>query len=333
MASLRILRNDEPLVSIVIPIYNDASVVTDALESALGQKYGNLEVILVNDGSTDDVEAVTEKYRRDPRCKYVKQENAGLSAARNTGLAHAKGTYILFLDADDILVREAIAKGVDFLNRNHEYDIVYFDFCAFKDDKKSELFYFSNLGYPTGVILDYLFLRGHHFNTSRVLLKRSLLENIKFETGKFSEDWDLWIALSYYKKARFGHLSEVLVHLRMRTTSLSRGAPGRLRAAQGTLMLFKKWKGILPEDLKNKYNIDMKIDVLAFKYAVALLQVKGKKDATAFLRETMFSSLRYRSIMPILGILIKVTPIFVENSLLNYYYSVKTKTVIKSINE
>lgn len=99
------------LVSIIIPIYNAEKYIGTMLDSILGQTYDLLDVILVNDGSTDETKRICMSYvKRDPRIRYLEQDNRGPSAARNRGLACAKGTYVLFADADDFIPAKAIEK-------------------------------------------------------------------------------------------------------------------------------------------------------------------------------------------------------------------------------
>src|SRR5437016_10401011 len=90
----------EPLISAVIPSYNYGHFITDAIESALGQTYPHVEIIVVDDGSTDDTREQLAPYSE--RVCYIHQENGGLSAARNTGIRAAKGEWIALLDADDV---------------------------------------------------------------------------------------------------------------------------------------------------------------------------------------------------------------------------------------
>ena len=98
-----------PLVSVVIPSYNHAHFVGDAIRSVLSQDYEPIEVIVVNDGSTDDTAAVVAAF---PGVRHVAQENRGLANARNTGLALCRGELVVFLDADDRLLPGAIRTGV-----------------------------------------------------------------------------------------------------------------------------------------------------------------------------------------------------------------------------
>ncbi len=95
------VKKEFPLVSVIIPVYNVAPYLREALDSVVRQTYRNLDVIIVDDGSTDGSDAICEEYRSDPRVRIIHQENRGLSNARNRGLDLAKGEYIAFLDSDD----------------------------------------------------------------------------------------------------------------------------------------------------------------------------------------------------------------------------------------
>jgi glycosyltransferase involved in cell wall biosynthesis len=100
-------------VSVVIPCYNQARFLGEAIQSVLRQGYSDLEIIVVDDGSRDGTEEVASGYaKEDSRVRLVRQENRGLAAARNRGLAEAEGEYIVFLDSDDRLVSEALEVGV-----------------------------------------------------------------------------------------------------------------------------------------------------------------------------------------------------------------------------
>jgi glycosyltransferase involved in cell wall biosynthesis len=123
----------QPLVSIIIPVYNAERFVRQALQSALGQTYGNIEVIVVNDGSTDRSPEIISEFR-DSRMRIIHQRNRGGSAARNAGIDLAKGEYIKFLDADDELMPEAIEKQVEFSKNLGENEIVFGDYFFLDDD-------------------------------------------------------------------------------------------------------------------------------------------------------------------------------------------------------
>jgi len=97
----------KPLVSVIVPCYKQAQFLPEAVESVLGQTYPHVETIVVNDGSPDDTEAVAKRYG--DRIRYVWRPNGGISAARNTGIAQARGAYLKFLDSDDLLHLEQIS--------------------------------------------------------------------------------------------------------------------------------------------------------------------------------------------------------------------------------
>src|SRR5829696_6871232 len=108
------------LVSVVIPCYNQAHFLGEAIESVLAQSHPNFEIVVVDDGSTDDTSEVARRY---PGVRLVRQENQGLSGARNAGLARSEGEYVVFLDADDRLLPEALETHLEHLEAHPE--------CAF----------------------------------------------------------------------------------------------------------------------------------------------------------------------------------------------------------
>ena len=105
-----------PLVSIIIPAYNSGKHLAESIESALAQTWVNKEIIVVDDGSADNSFSIAEKYAETSKVKVIRQENKGASGARNTGLQEAKGDYIQFLDADDLLSPDKIEAQIMVLN-------------------------------------------------------------------------------------------------------------------------------------------------------------------------------------------------------------------------
>jgi glycosyltransferase involved in cell wall biosynthesis len=105
-----------PLVSVVIPCYNSARYLRESIESALAQSYPRIEIIVVDDGSTDETTRIARSYG----VRYIYQANRGISAARNTGILHSRGEYVLFLDHDDRLLPRAVETGVRLLEEHRE---------------------------------------------------------------------------------------------------------------------------------------------------------------------------------------------------------------------
>jgi glycosyltransferase involved in cell wall biosynthesis len=112
----------KPCVSVVIPTYNYGHFISEAIDSALAQTYGNIEVIVVDDGSTDDTGSRLNAYG--DRIRYIYQPNAGLSAARNTGIKNAKGDFIAFLDSDDAFHPQKLELQMDFFAAEPQLGLV-----------------------------------------------------------------------------------------------------------------------------------------------------------------------------------------------------------------
>jgi glycosyltransferase involved in cell wall biosynthesis len=119
----------DPLVSVVIPTYNRGYVIGEALESVMAQTYPRLEVIVVDDGSTDDTAEVVARFGE--RVRYVRQDNQGLAGARNTGLAHSSGEYVAWFDSDDLCAPGKLALQVAYLQRRPDCILTATDFSAF----------------------------------------------------------------------------------------------------------------------------------------------------------------------------------------------------------
>lgn len=112
-----------PTVSVIIPTYNRAHLVKEAIDSVLSQTYRDFEIIVVDDGSTDGTEQVLAPYK--DKIIYIYQENQGGAVARNTGIKAARGKYIAFLDSDDLWFPQKLEKQVNVLNNQKEYAVVY----------------------------------------------------------------------------------------------------------------------------------------------------------------------------------------------------------------
>ena len=112
-------------ISIIIPIYNAESTIKKCLKSIINQEYKNIEIILVNDGSSDKTERIIEEFFLDKRIKYYRQENSGVSVTRNLGISKATGDYIFFIDADDTIDEMVIKDLVDNVSENNLVGIMH----------------------------------------------------------------------------------------------------------------------------------------------------------------------------------------------------------------
>src|SRR5256885_14948309 len=146
-----------PAVSVVIPAHNAAPWLGDTVRSVLAQTYRDFEVIVVNDGSTDSTGTVTASFGQRIRC--VEQPNQGLPAARNTGIRHARGDWIAFLDADDLWLKDKLERQMSVLTEAQNLTWVYCDAYMF-DDATGATTSTLNAGrrLPEGQVLKQLFL-------------------------------------------------------------------------------------------------------------------------------------------------------------------------------
>lgn len=126
--------NQDKLVSVIIPSYNSARFLKQSVGSVLAQSYSNLEVIVVNDGSTDDTDEIAKQFEGDKRFFYYKKKNEGVSKTRNYGAAKAKGEYLAFLDADDVFFDDCLKRKVEVLNNSPEVGVVHADVEYLSED-------------------------------------------------------------------------------------------------------------------------------------------------------------------------------------------------------
>ncbi|MFD2828753.1 glycosyltransferase family 2 protein [Leeuwenhoekiella polynyae] len=214
----------EGLISVIVPCYNQAEFLEECLTSVLNQTYSNWECIIINDGSADLTEEVAKKWtKNDKRFKYIYQENKGLSSARNTGLAQAKGEYIQFLDSDDFLDQEKFLKSIKEFSKP-QVDIVISDFILFNEATNSLENPYCVLGEHQFNLDSILFEWGEKFSIPIhcALIKSKVLIGYSFPTElKAREDWSLWVFL--YKSCIVTiFINEPLAYYRQHDMSLTK---------------------------------------------------------------------------------------------------------------
>lgn len=124
------MKNVKPFFSIIIPMYNSEKYIRRCLESVIDQEFNDYEVIVIDDGSTDETIEIISKYvDSELNIELIQQNNAGVSAARNTALNYATGEYILFLDSDDYLIGNSMSRLNEILKKNKSIDILLFNYC------------------------------------------------------------------------------------------------------------------------------------------------------------------------------------------------------------
>lgn len=210
-----------PVVSIIIPVYNVASYISDALESVFAQDFEDYEVIVVNDGSTDTAE-LEQVLAGFPHIKYLKQENRGVASARNAALRIAQGQYVAFLDADDVWLPNKLSQQLKFM-REGSYDFVYGNALFFGESPWQPGATYMDRSPSKGTVTKESLLDMRcSVPCSTVLARRqAVLDAGMFdENVRVTEDFDLWIRM-LERKARGGYQKVVLAKYRFRSAGLS----------------------------------------------------------------------------------------------------------------
>lgn len=187
------MSKQSPLVSVIIPTYNRAWALSESIDSVLNQDYPNFELIVVDDGSTDETKALLKAYNG--RLTALYQENRGVSSARNTGIANAHGAYIAFLDSDDLWEKEKLSAQIKFFKENPDALICQTEEIWIRNGKRVNPKFKHKK--PSGMIFE----QSLHLclvSPSAVMMKRELFQM----TGLFDEsllsceDYDLWLRIS-----------------------------------------------------------------------------------------------------------------------------------------
>lgn len=248
------------LVSVIIPTFNYGRYIDQALESVRCQSHNEWECIVVDDGSTDDTRERIEKWTEiDPRIKYFYQGNRGVSAARNNGLGNSRGSFIQFLDADDLLDEFKIERQLAFLNAHPGTEIVYGRARSIGPDDIYDIRSFEN-----AAAIDWLpEIRGDDalrslvrspFPTHCVLVRRSVIDDIGLfdESKRYCEDWYYWIQCAAAgKRFRYEDIEGTIAYYR--THSGSACANRELNLA-GQRQLRREIDGIIRDPEIRKLN-------------------------------------------------------------------------------
>lgn len=242
------VENKNPTVSVIIPTYNRAHLIGASIQSVLNQTYQDFELIVVDDGSTDNTEAVVKSFK-DPRIHYIRhKENRGGSAARNTGIKSARGEYIAFLDSDDEWFPTKMEKQMEiFDNGPKDLGVVY---CGtfYLDKQTNKITEFTNPHYR-GNVFQKILKQGSGPSTPAAIVKRECFEKV----GLFDErlpayqETDLWIRISRFYQ--FDFVKEHLVKIMRNHRQISTDFKARLRGRELFLM---KHSNILPRRSKSK---------------------------------------------------------------------------------
>lgn len=285
--------DQNPLVSVIIPAYNAASYIKETIDSVLAQTYSPVEIVVVDDGSTDDTGKVADRYaRQSSDCvKVIHQPNTGISGARNAGFAVASGKLVCFLDADDIFLPEKIARQVAFMLSHPQFDATYVNMKHFRDNDQGRLYqhryFLKEVADPFREFLERMYIP-----FTPVMIKRETIVSVgAFDsTMRHSEDWDFW--LRFLRKGHaIGFLNEDLVRFRLSSNSLSR-MDNQWDMKEHILRLFTKLFDSMSNSEREEYHADSILRRLHAKAAIAHLAVGRRLEFREHLQQACANTIQ-----------------------------------------
>ncbi|HOK65214.1 MAG TPA: glycosyltransferase [Anaerohalosphaeraceae bacterium] len=208
----RCVRKDNPLVSVIMPAHNAREFIGEAIESVLIQNYPHFELLVINDGSEDDTEAVIKRYE-DERIRYFVQERGGPSAARNEGIRRSKGEFFVMLDADDCLSADHLGQMLDAFDEYPEADLIYCKTILIDEEGRTIQVHQQLEFSDSNQLIREFFHAGFPLLPFRTMIRRRVFEQIgEYDPSLWvAEDFDMWrrflkqgLVFRYWPKSFYG---------------------------------------------------------------------------------------------------------------------------------
>jgi glycosyltransferase involved in cell wall biosynthesis len=231
----------EPLVSIIIPAYNAGRFINETIISVQNQTYTNWELIVVNDGSTDDTLNIIQKFSNDDkRISFITKKNSGVSDTRNKGIDAAKGEFIAFLDADDVWMKDNLQKKIELLKRDASVDFVFSNMM--QADQNLQNSTLAPVGKDESIFEDLLLWNGEVIPgpcSNLVVRKKCLDKNIRFEPSLTTiADQNFTVQLAQHHKGKL--IEEALWTYRVLPGSMSKSLAVMEKDSLATYTLYKE---------------------------------------------------------------------------------------------
>lgn len=287
------------LISIIVPIYNTEKYLRDCLNSIINQSYENLDIILINDGSTDSSKEICEEYvNKDKRIRLINQENMGAAMAKNTGLDLIKGDLFTIIDSDDILYHnnlEILYKNMI----NMDVDIIEGNFTTTLDKFNNELNIKNSIDmknikvFNTEKALEELIIsRKFHQTPWNKLYKAELLKDIRFPDGKYIDD-EYWTYKLFLNAKRISSLDLITYYYRQHESS-TMGKSYSVRRLDAVDALHERYL-IIKERFPNLEYLALKSFLLCCIYNFQKLCMNLNLDKNKFYREEIM--IKFRSLI------------------------------------
>lgn len=249
---------EKQLISVIIPSYNSCLFIKNAVKSLLNQTYPNIEVIVVDDGSTDETETIIHNFVKlnSGTVRYKKMKHTGLlGVVRNEGIKAARGEYVAFLDSDDEWMPSKLEEQINILTKHPKIGLISSNALVrdYFGKKKTVLFHSPNI-LKTGVKTIRRLLSSNYIIVSSVIVRKSVLEQIGLFTDdpklRAIEDYDLWLRMA--TKTNMYYLSKPLITYCDRSNSI-RYEISTDQYWEGMLLILARLKKMIQDELYSKY--------------------------------------------------------------------------------
>ena len=272
----QIRHTGEPLVSAIIPSYNHENYIEECVLSIVNQTYKNIELIVIDDGSTDRSREILERLQKQYGFVLVFQENHGVCKTMNKAIRLGHGKYISGSGSDDFLALDKIEKQVRFLEENPDYDMVFGK--VYMVDEKSQIIenlkIFEPFNEPVKDIPFDLLIENNRIPAMTVTMRRDIWEKCGgYSENTIIEDFDLWLKIAYYGK--IAYLNDYFAYYRWHWQNASTHV---LKFYKATWELVYSWKDKMPSDVAKR--VLARTDSLIF----CILARKYKKESFKYLK-------------------------------------------------
>lgn len=273
-----------PLVTVITPTYNREKYLPEAIDGVLEQTFGNFELIVVDDGSTDNSSEILAAYNaKDDRVRTFQQENQGQSIARNRGLAEARGKFICFLDSDNYWPAEKLQQQIDLFEKHPSADVIYGDTITINEEGRELTRH--NMTRYSGHIAKWM-LRDNCVSMNTAMARRKCFDQMGGMSGqrRVADDYDLWLKFS--ARYQFLYVPEFWAYYRVMEDQISSDKTARFDSNEAIIHNFRTNY----PDAVTETEFDAGFAVFHVRKARYLASVGRKKEAFG----ELYKALGYR---------------------------------------
>ena len=311
-----------PRVSVVLPIYDGARYLAEAIESVLAQTYSYYEIIAVNDGSRDRSSEIVRRYFASGRVKYFEQTNQGVASARNTGIARSSGEFIALLDQDDVWLPDKLEKQVAFMDAHREAALVHARVsCIDGAGKPMSCKGWIYVGADADGLCAEQLLGGNRIAPLTVLIRRSCLERVGVFDPAFApaDDWHLWLRIAI--QFPLGFLDSLVGMYRVHDSNESKNL---LKMKMSEIGVMEFFRSSYPKHVRrmNRQAIESKL-IAFYEETTRLLLSNGRSgEAEAFRQKA--TGIRLRAPWYYAGRVTSFVPEKLRRAIGWYWYRVRS---------